>query len=124
MLSNIRRSNESILTDAAGPRDVGEQPGYRNANALISTDFRYFGGGGTDEWKDSAPELKQLIDGGSAKMRVLDIRTNEEEFDAVADTFRNSRVWRIEDGQWVKDNIWGGSSAYGSVHAIPASMSS
>ena len=29
--------------------------------------------------------------------------------------FRDKRVWRVEDGQWVKDNIWGGSSAYGPV---------
>ena len=27
----------------------------------------------------------------------------EEEFDAIADTFRNQRVWRIEQGQCVKD---------------------
>ncbi len=40
----------------------------------------------------------------------------EEEFDAICDTFRDPRVWRIENGQWVKDNLWGGSSAYGPVH--------
>lgn len=34
---------------------------------------------------------------------------------AVADTFRDPRVWRIENGQWVKDNIWGSASAYGPV---------
>lgn len=37
----------------------------------------------------------------------------EEEFDATCDTFRNPRAWSIESGQWVKDNIWGGRSAYG-----------
>ncbi|MDX2212944.1 MAG: N-acetyl sugar amidotransferase [Oculatellaceae cyanobacterium bins.114] len=40
----------------------------------------------------------------------------EEEFDTICDTFRDSRVWRIEDGQWVKDNIWGEPSGYGVVH--------
>ena len=30
----------------------------------------------------------------------------EEAFDRIADTFRDPRVWRKEDGQWVKDNIW------------------
>ncbi len=40
----------------------------------------------------------------------------EEEFDAVADTFRDPRVWWIQDGQWWKDNIWGTPSAYGKVH--------
>ncbi len=31
---------------------------------------------------------------------------SEEEFDAIADTFRDPRVWRKEDGQWIKPNIW------------------
>lgn len=39
----------------------------------------------------------------------------EEEFDITADTFRDPRAWSIEDGQWVKDDIWGGRSAYGPV---------
>jgi N-acetyl sugar amidotransferase len=31
----------------------------------------------------------------------------EEEFDRIADTFRDSRVWRKDDkGNWVKDNVW------------------
>ena len=31
----------------------------------------------------------------------------EEEFDAVADRFRDPRVWRRDsDGEWVKDNLW------------------
>ncbi|HVH50667.1 MAG TPA: N-acetyl sugar amidotransferase, partial [Gaiellaceae bacterium] len=42
---------------------------------------------------------------------------SEGEFDQTCDTFRNPRVWRIEDGQWVKDNIWGEPSTYGLVHA-------
>ena len=41
---------------------------------------------------------------------------SEEEFDVICDTFRDPRVWRIENGQWVKDNIWGEPSAYGPVH--------
>jgi len=39
----------------------------------------------------------------------------EDEFDYICDSFRDPRVWRIENGQWVKDNIWGGSSVYGPV---------
>ena len=39
----------------------------------------------------------------------------EDEFDYICDSFRDPRVWRIENGQWVKDNIWGGSSSYGQV---------
>ena len=43
--------------------------------------------------------------------RWLDyVGMTEEEFDATCDTFRDPRVWRIEDGRWFKDNIWGGES--------------
>jgi len=44
-------------------------------------------------------------------LRYVDM--TEDEFDRVCDTFRDPRVWRVEDGQWVKDNVWGGASAYG-----------
>ncbi len=47
-------------------------------------------------------------------LRYVDI--TEEEFDYICDTFRDSRVWRVENGQWVKDNIWGKRSSYGSAH--------
>ena len=31
----------------------------------------------------------------------------EEEFDKIADTFRDKNVWwKNEKGEWVKDNIW------------------
>lgn len=39
----------------------------------------------------------------------------EEQFDRTCDTFRDPRVWRIENGEWVKDNIWGEPSSYGPV---------
>ena len=40
--------------------------------------------------------------------RWLDyVGMSEAEFDAVADTFRDSRVWRKNArGEWEKDNIW------------------
>ncbi len=44
---------------------------------------------------------------------------SEEEFDATCDSFRDPRVWRIEGGEWVKDNIWGEPAAYGPVHYTP-----
>lgn len=47
------------------------------------------------------------------------VNMSEEEFDCVSDTFRDPRVWRIESGQWVKDNLWGEPSAYGPVHLSP-----
>ena len=40
---------------------------------------------------------------------------SEEEFDRVADSFRDPRVWWIQNGQWWKDNPWGEPSAYGPV---------
>jgi N-acetyl sugar amidotransferase len=37
----------------------------------------------------------------------------ETQFDAVADTFRDARVWRKnEQSLWEKDNLWGDASAY------------
>ena len=42
---------------------------------------------------------------------------SEDEFDSVCDTYRDRRVWRIEKGEWVKDNIWGEPSSYGPVHS-------
>ena len=41
---------------------------------------------------------------------------DEEKFDRVADSFRDPRVWWIQDGEWWKQNIWGSPSAYGPVH--------
>lgn len=41
---------------------------------------------------------------------------SEEEFDRIADSFRDPRVWRQENGQWVKDNVWGKPESYGPVH--------
>jgi N-acetyl sugar amidotransferase len=40
---------------------------------------------------------------------------SEVEFWKTADSFRDTRVWWIENGEWCKDNIWGGSSSYGPV---------
>jgi N-acetyl sugar amidotransferase len=44
------------------------------------------------------------------------VNMSAAEFWATADTFRDPRVWWIENGQWWKDNIWGEPSAYGLVH--------
>jgi len=38
---------------------------------------------------------------------------DEDYFWQVADTFRDPRVWRIENNYWVKVNIWGEPSPYG-----------
>jgi len=31
---------------------------------------------------------------------------SEKEFDKIADTFRDRRVWQKQNGVWMKDNIW------------------
>ncbi|MES2176548.1 MAG: N-acetyl sugar amidotransferase [Gemmatimonadota bacterium] len=41
---------------------------------------------------------------------------SEGEFWSIADSFRDPRVWWIEEGQWIKHNVWGTPSAYGPVH--------
>ncbi|HAN99891.1 MAG TPA: N-acetyl sugar amidotransferase [Planctomycetaceae bacterium] len=52
--------------------------------------------------------------------RWLDyVGMSEAEFDAIADTFRNPRVWWIENGEWWKENVWGEPSSYGPVHPSP-----
>lgn len=43
------------------------------------------------------------------------VEMSEDEFDRICDTFRDPRVWRNEDGYWVKDNVWGEPSRYGKV---------
>jgi len=43
------------------------------------------------------------------------VELSEEEFWQTADTFRDSRVWWIQDGHWWKDNVWGSPSSYGKV---------
>jgi N-acetyl sugar amidotransferase len=42
-----------------------------------------------------------------------------EEFWTVADAFRDPRVWKIEEGLWVKNNVWGGRESFGEVHLNP-----
>jgi len=39
----------------------------------------------------------------------------EDEFFRIADTFRDPRVWWIQNGEWWKDNLWGEPSSYGPV---------
>jgi N-acetyl sugar amidotransferase len=40
---------------------------------------------------------------------------SEEEFDVIADKFRDPRVWWIENGEWYKQNLNGIPSSYGKV---------
>jgi len=40
---------------------------------------------------------------------------SELEFDEIADSFRDPRVWWVENGQWWKDNVFGDPTCYGEV---------
>ncbi len=42
-------------------------------------------------------------------------KLNEQEFDTVADKFRDNRVWWIENNKWFKNTIWGNPQSYGEV---------
>ncbi len=48
---------------------------------------------------------------------------SEDEFWSIADTFRDPRVWWIQDGKWWKHDLWGGASAYGDVCLSEAQIS-
>jgi hypothetical protein len=43
--------------------DLGACPDYPKANVLLSTDFRYFGGKGTSEYKRKYPLVKGAVEG-------------------------------------------------------------
>jgi hypothetical protein len=41
------------------------------------------------------------------------VNMSESEFDEIADTFRDPRVWWVENGLWWKDNVTGEPTSYG-----------
>jgi len=43
------------------------------------------------------------------------VEMKESDFWKKADSFRDPRVWWIQNGEWWKDNIWGEASSYGEV---------
>jgi N-acetyl sugar amidotransferase len=43
------------------------------------------------------------------------VSMSEDEFDKIADSFRDPRVWWIKDGKWWKNNLWGGASAFENI---------
>ena len=42
-------------------------------------------------------------------------KMTEDEFDTIADNFRDKRVWWIDDNKWWKDTLWGKPEYYGDV---------
>ena len=43
------------------------------------------------------------------------VKMSEQEFWRVADSFRDPKVWKIKDGKWVKNCIWGTIEEFGIV---------
>ena len=43
------------------------------------------------------------------------VKMTEDEFDTIADNFRDNRVWWIEDNKWWKNTLWGKPECYGEV---------
>jgi hypothetical protein len=70
-------------------KDIGSAPTYPNAIALISTDFRYFGGAGTDEWKEHAPHLKKMVENLGQGHRVNHTREVRDDLLKIID-----RTWK------------------------------
>jgi imidazoleglycerol phosphate synthase cyclase subunit len=59
--------------------------------------------------REQAIDLVRKMD--SVKPRDLQrwleyVGMSEDEFDRIADTFRDPRVWRMENGAWIKDSVW------------------
>lgn len=79
--------------------------GYGRATDHVCKDIR---AGILD--RDTAIEIVRKMDPIKSKdlQRWLNyVDWTEEKFDAVADSFRDPRVWwKTEDGQWLKDNLW------------------
>ena len=51
-------------------RDLGKPPEHPRANVLLSTDFRYFGGAGTAEYKETYPGIRRAVEGLGRGHRV------------------------------------------------------
>ncbi len=88
--------------------------GYGRASDHASKDIRR--GHMTREKGIEMVRKYDHVKSSDIKIWLKYVDMTEEEFDRVADTFRDPRVWWIEGGQWWKDNIWGEASSYGKVH--------
>lgn|SRR5262249_17340783 len=42
--------------------DLGQHPGYSRANVLLSRDFRYFGAGGSAQYKSRFPRVRRAVE--------------------------------------------------------------
>ena len=88
--------------------------GYGRASDHASKDIRT-----KDMTRDEGIEMVKKYDSvvSSDLYHWLDyVDMSEDEFWNIADTFRDPRVWWIQDNKWYKDNIWGDPSSYGDIN--------
>lgn len=88
--------------------------GYGRCTDHTSKDIRL----GIMTREEGIKRIKQYdhVVGDESLEHFLNISQMEkEEFFRIADTFRDPRVWWIENGEWWKDTIWGEPSSYGEV---------
>ena len=78
--------------------DLGAEPSYPRATALVSDHFRYFGSSGTDQWKLHSPLLKDLVENLGQGHRVNHLNGLREELAAMI-----PRVW----GSFAEKKVWG-----------------
>lgn len=88
--------------------------GYGRASDHVSKDIRR--GHMTREEGIEMVKKYDHVKSSDIKIWLKYVDMSQEEFDTVADTFRDPRVWWIENGEWFKDNIWGAPSSYGKVY--------
>ena len=75
-------------------RDLGRAPNYSRAEVLLSTDFRYFGGEGSDWYKSMYPKIGLAVEKLGQGHRVnhnLDLRDQLVRL--------KNRIWRTIDGR-------------------------
>ncbi|MGI0482880.1 N-acetyl sugar amidotransferase [Geminocystis sp. CENA526] len=88
--------------------------GYGRASDHASKDIR-LGYMSREEGIEKVREMDHVVS-SDLEYWLNYVNMTETEFWEIADTFRNPRVWWIENDMWYKDNIWGEPSAYGSVY--------
>ena len=88
--------------------------GYGRASDHASKDVR-----SGDMTRDEAIEMVRKYDSVISSDLYHWLNYVDMEYDSfwkIADTFRDPRVWWIDNNQWWKDNIWGEASSYGKVY--------
>ncbi len=88
--------------------------GYGRASDHASKDIR-MGYMSREEGIEKVREMDHVVS-SDLEYWLNYVNMTETEFWEIADTFRNPRVWWIENDMWYKDNIWGTPSSYGQVY--------